>query len=63
MAAGNQQLLMIVLRSDIDEIFGQLPDQTGGDQAVIDVKAAAAVRLENPPDDTFICPLDLLLRQ
>jgi hypothetical protein len=53
MAPGDQELLMIMLGGDIDKIFRQISNQTGGNQSIIDIKSAAPIAMENPPDNTF----------
>ena len=49
-----QQILVVVLRVDIDEVRSELTQESGSDRALIVPDAAFAFRVDLPADDQFI---------
>lgn len=49
-----QQILVVVLRVDIDEVRSELTQESGSDRTLIDPDAAFAFRVDLPADDQFI---------
>ncbi len=63
MATGYQQLLVIMLRCDVYQTQRQLSCKPGRHETIINIKTAAAVFRNYPPDNAAIFIFNILLNE